>query len=43
MNTLVDGSNCPIHKMVLPSHSALYSSFVTKLPHATLKIDCARQ
>jgi len=43
LQSLEDGSNLPILRIVFPSHSALYSNLVTKLLHATSPIACARQ
>ena len=41
LHVLLDGSNIPILKTVLPNHSALYSNIRTKLPHAKSLIACA--
>src|SRR5665647_29388 len=43
LQSLEDGSNLPILRIVFPSHAALYSSLVTKLLHAESPIACARQ
>ena len=42
LQSLEDGLNCPIRRIVFPNHSALYSNFVTKLLQAESPKTCAK-